>query len=420
MDLLFENANLLLRGGEAAQGSVGVSNGLITFVGQKPDGFIPDEVIDCQGDLLMPGLVDTHTHMPMSLLRGVGDDTPLAVWLSDHVGPLESQMDDFMIEVGARLALAELIRGGVTAVNDMHLIVQNVAGACEKAGMRALLSRGIMSFSQVENLAETQALLERYRDPAGLIRIAVAPHAEYTNTTESLLRSRELAQKYGAPLHIHVSETKKEHEECKERHGGMSPVRYLDSLGLLDERSLLAHCVWVEEEDVELIAARGASVLHCPQSNLKLGSGIAPVARMLEKGVCVTVATDGAASNNNLDMFEEMRLAALLAKGSSCDPELVPAKSAFAMATEYGAKALGYRGGVLEAGYAADLILLDLKKPHMQPVRDLLSNLVYAAGAGDVRMTMVNGRMLYRDGQLLTIDEEQLSRDVQTALERFA
>ncbi len=420
MRYLLKGAAVVLPSGNIEIADVGTEGQRIAFVGQAPAGFVADEIIDCTGCAIMPGLVNTHTHLPMSLLRGFGGDTTLQEWLTTHIFPREAKLDEGLISLGTRLALAELLRGGVTCVNDMYMRLNLMATECETAGMRAVLTNGVMKFGEGKDLAENVAMLEKWGNkPDSLVRIAMSAHAEYTNTDETILACREAAEKYGALFHIHVSETALEHRECKERHGGRTPAAYLHSLGVLSDKALLAHCVHAEPEDIALIAKTGAHVLHCPESNLKLGSGVAPVPAMVKAGVNVTIGTDGAASNNNLDMFEEMHLAAILHKGVTFDPTVIPAAQALAMATENSARALHFDGGRIEAGKVADLAVVDLRVPHLQPVNNLLSNLLYSAGAGDVRMTMVNGKLVYKDGDYLTIDMERLYSELDREIARL-
>jgi len=380
--------------------------------------------------LIFPGLVNAHTHASMTIFRGLAEDLPLMTWLHEYIFRVESRLRGEWVYWGAKLALCEMLRSGVTAFCDMYLFEPYVIRAVEEAGMRAALGEGLFDFPSPgygpleEGLRLTEDLLRAFeRHPR--IRIMVMPHAVYTCSPETLKKAAALAERYGARLHIHLSETREEVFQCLERYG-RRPVAHLEALGLLAENLHVAHAVELTEEEIELLAKRRVSVAHCPESNLKLGSGVARVPEMLKAGVRVTLGTDGPASNNDLDLLSEMRTAALLQKGLRRDPTVLPAREVLRMATEEGARALGFeRCGRLEPGYEADLAALDLRRPDLSPMHDPLALLVYSARAGAVREVMVAGRWLLREGRLLTLDEEEtrqwvagVAREIREFLEK--
>ncbi|QJA06769.1 amidohydrolase [Thermosulfurimonas marina] len=362
--------------------------------------------------LIFPGLVNAHTHASMTIFRGLAEDLPLMTWLHEYIFPVESRLRSEWVYWGAKLALCEMLRSGITAVCDMYLFEPYVIRAVEEAGVRAALGEGLFDFPSPgygpleEGLRLTEDLLRAFAGHPR-IRVMVMPHAVYTCSPETLKKAARLAERYGARLHIHLSETAEEVSQCLERYG-RRPVAHLEVLGLLGENLHVAHAVELTDEEIELLARKGVSVAHCPESNLKLGSGVARVPEMLEAGVRVTLGTDGPASNNDLDLLSEMRTAALLQKGLRRDPTVLPAREILRMATEEGARALGFeRCGRLEPGYEADLAVLDLTRPDLAPVHDPLALLVYSARAGAVREVMVAGQWLMREGQILTLDEEE-------------
>ncbi|MCR5808780.1 MAG: amidohydrolase [Clostridiales bacterium] len=422
LDTLIKNATVIpMTGeGEVYYGcSVGIKDGAIEFIGDgHPEA---SEVIDARGDIVMPGLVNAHAHTAMCVMRGYADDYALQSWLYDKVFPVEARLTERAIDAGARLGMAEMIRTGTTSFSDMYFCQPAVAKAVDKIGMRANLCNAVLAlgddyvFEKDRAVIETDELLKEY-GVKGRIRADVSIHAEYTSRPEIWKRVHEWAKEYGAVTHIHLSETKREQEEAKARHG-LSPAAAFDKYGIFDTKTLAAHGVWLEKSDMELLAKRGVSIAHCPVSNLKLGSGTADVAAMVRAGVNVCLGTDGACSNNSLDLFEELKLAALLAKGRSLDPTALPAYEALKMATVNGAKGQGREGetGVIEEGYRADLIMIDASSPHMRPIYDPISSVVYSARGSDVRMTMVDGKVLYLDGEYKTVDVKEAIREVEEA-----
>lgn len=371
------------------------------------------EIIDMGGRIVMPAMVNAHTHSAMTLFRGAADDLPLHRWLNERIWPMEARLDEEAVYWGSMLAIAEMIAGGVAAFNDMYFLTEQTVRAVEQTHLRATLPLAMTCDSQdpdviAAKLRPAVALFEKYHGCAnGRIRVTIAPHAEYTCSPGFLKACGEEAKRLGASIHIHISETIQEHEDCKARHG-KTPVALLKSLGVLDVPVLAAHCVFVEPEDMRIMAEHGVTVLHCPGSNLKLGSGIAPIPQLMKAGVNVALGTDSAASNNNLSMIEEMQLAALLHKGVARDAVLINAAQAFTMATKSGAKALHTGGGEVAAGQKADLTAIDIHRPHMTPVHNALGNVVYSAQSGDVWMTMVDGKILFKAGNYYTLDLERV------------
>src|SRR5574338_568377 len=422
-DLLLTNALVVTmddRFTVHANGSLAIQAGDILGVGENATAYDAAETIDCQGRVVMPGLINAHTHAPMTLLRGLADDLRLDVWLLGYMMPVEREFvrPDF-VALGTSLACAEMIRSGTTCFADMYYFEESVAEAAAAAGLRALCAQTVLKFpapdaaSFEDALARARAFIGRWKGHP-LVVPGVAPHAPYTCTTEILRASAELATEFDVPLHTHLAETSFEVEQSRAEHG-MPVIPWVAKQHIFDARVLAAHCVHVDEGEIRALKAAGAGIAHNPTSNLKLGSGIAPVARMLELGTAVGIGTDGSASNNDLDMFEEMRLAALLAKGVSGDPTALPARQAVAMATCLGAGAVHMQNmtGSLEPGKRADLIVVDLDRAHNVPRfgRDpnaIYAQLVYAAKASDVTDVICNGRWLMRDRRLLTLDESAL------------
>jgi 5-methylthioadenosine/S-adenosylhomocysteine deaminase len=415
-------------------GAIAIDAGEILAVGNVETHYDAAERIDCGGRVVMPGLVNAHTHAPMTLLRGLADDLRLDVWLMGYMMPVEREFvrPDF-VALGTQLACAEMIRSGTTCFADMYYFEDAVAQAAAAAGLRALCGQTVLKFpapdaaSFEDSLAHARDFIGRWNGHP-LIVPAPAPHAPYTCTVEILRACAELACEFDVPLHTHLAETGFEVEQSRREHG-MSVVPWVKRHRLFEARVLAAHCVHVDDGEMRTLKDSGVGVAHSPTSNLKLGSGVAPVTKMLELGVPVGIGTDGAASNNDLDMFEETRLAAVLAKGIAFDPTALPARQALAMATRIGASAvhLGDITGSLEPGKRADLIIVDLNETHNVPRfgRDsnaIYSQLVYATKSTDVVDVMCDGRWLMRDRRLLTVDEDELrfaARDVARRIDAF-
>jgi 5-methylthioadenosine/S-adenosylhomocysteine deaminase len=436
-DLLLTNAHVVTMDDAFtvfAAGAVAVAAGRIVGVGEVDSAFEPRETIDCRGRVVLPGLINAHTHAPMALLRGLADDLRLDVWLMGYMMPVEREFvrPDF-VALGTKLACAEMIRSGTTCFADMYYFEESVAEAAAAAGLRALCAQTVLKFPSPDAASFEDALDRAHRFISAwkgheLIVPAVAPHAPYTCTAEILRACADLACEFDVPLHTHLSETTVEVEQSRRQHG-MPSVPWVRKQRLFDARVLAAHCVHVDEGEMRTLKDAGAGIAHNPTSNLKLGSGVAPVVKMLELGTAVGIGTDGSASNNDLDMFEEVRLAALLAKGLSGDPTALPAREALAMATRVGARAIHASAttGSLEPGKRADLIVVDLDQAHNVPKFDRDANsvyarLVYASKAHDVVDVMCNGRWLMRDRRLLTLDEDELrsaAADIARRIDRF-
>jgi 5-methylthioadenosine/S-adenosylhomocysteine deaminase len=397
-------------------GAVAVRGERIAAVGTRAEidaRYQAKQRVDRPDAILAPGLINTHTHAAMSLMRGIADDRNLQDWLTNFIFPAEAKnVTADYVRWGTRLGCLEMLLGGTTTFTDMYYFEDTVAEAAKEAGMRGVLGETVIGFpvpdakTPADALKFTERYIQRFRGDA-LIVPAVAPHALYTNSDETLKAARALANRYNAPLLIHISETKKENDdEFAKRHA--TPTKTLDSLGIFAGRTVAAHCVWTDGGDIAILKARNVGVAHCPSSNMKLASGVAPVVRMLAAGVNVGLGPDGpAGSNNDLDLFEEMDLASKLAKVTALDPTVLPATTALEMATIRGARALGLEKeiGSLEAGKRADLIAVRLDQPNAAPLYEPASQMVFALKAGDVRDVMVNGRAVVRDSRIQTLDE---------------
>lgn len=370
------------------------------------------ELVDATGCVVMPGLVNTHTHASMTIFRGLADDLPLREWLEKHIFPAEKKLSEEWVFWGAMLACAEMIASGTTTFCDMYLFEHKVAEVVDKTGLRAVLGEVLYDFPSPhygeleKGLYFTKRFIEEWKGHER-IKISVDPHAVYTCSPELLLECFSIAETYDVPFVIHLAETEDEVQESLRRYG-KSPVKHLADLGILSERVIADHCVWLSKEDMELIAGRKVKVVHNPESNLKLASGIAPVPQLLNLSVTVSLGTDGCASNNDLDMFSEMDTCAKLHKGVLRDPTVLPAKTVLKMATVGGAESLGWETGVLKPGMLADIIIVDFNKPHLTPCYDPISHIVYTARGGDVRDVMVDGVWLMKNGDFTTIDLEEV------------
>lgn len=381
-----------------------------------------DRVINGDKLIVMPGLVNTHGHAAMTLFRSYADDMPLKDWLEKKIWPIEEHLTGDDVYWGTMLALAEMIKGGTTTFTDMYFFMDRVAEATAESGIRAILSRGLIGFGPTAEagLNETKVFIENWHGAEnGRINIMLGPHAPYTCPPAFLQKVIDLAVKTNRPIQIHLSETRQEVDDSLNEHGSRPP-KLLYDLGLFDIPVIAAHCVHLNDDDIVMLAEKNVGVAHNPGSNLKLGSGIAPVAKMLQNGIKVGIGTDGASSNNNLDMVEEMRLAALLAKGISLDPTLINALTALHMATAMGAETLFMEyTGKLREGWKADLIGLRFDRPHLTPLHDPLAHLVYAASAADVDLVMVDGRVILENGELKTLDEEKIKFEAARCAERL-
>jgi 5-methylthioadenosine/S-adenosylhomocysteine deaminase len=424
-DILITNGHVLTMDpavGDLEMGEIAIEGSKIVYVGTSYGGSA-EHVIDAKGMVVMPGLVNTHSHAGMTLLRGYADDLPLSSWLEDRIWPAEARLTPEDVYIGTKLACLEMIKSGTTLFADMYFYMDNVARAVKECGIRAALSYGMIDLGDknkaASELEEGRRFVDEYNNAAnGRITAMYGPHAPSTCSREFLIRIREQARKDHVKVHIHVLETEAELNQMKEQFG-MCSVNMLDEAGFLDGDVLAAHCIWLSEGDMDILRDRGVNVSHNPVSNMKLASGIAPVPGLLERGVNVSLGTDGCASNNNLDMFEEMKMAALIHKVNSMDPTIMNAKTILKMATTNGAKALGLRAGMLKEGYYADLIIVDMNRPHLTPVYDISSHLVYSARGSDVATTIVNGQVLMKDGIVLCMDENEILQQATEISERL-
>ncbi len=406
---------------EVLRGDVLIEGDRIAGVGEVRRG--ADIVIDGRGKAAMPGLINAHTHLAMTLFRGFADDMELMSWLTDRIWPLEAKLTGEDVYWGALLGCLEMIRGGTTCFVDQYFFMDSVAKAVEETGLRGVISHGIIDLgdeSRMEkDLKEAVRIVREFHGKAdGRILAMLGPHSTYSCSRECLVRVRELANQLGVRILIHLAESERDVESTVSLHG-RRPVEFLDEIDFLGPDVLAAHCVHVSEREIQILRGHDVKVAHNPTSNLKLASGIAPVWDYIRSGITVTIGTDGAASNNNLDMLEEVRMCSLLAKVRSGDPTAVDAMTALRMATVNGARAIGLGGelGSIEAGKRADIILVDLRRPHLTPLHSVASHLVYSSGGSDVSTVIVNGRILMRDGRILCADEEQVMERAQRVAE---
>ncbi len=345
---------------------------------------------------VLPGLINSHTHSAMTLLRGYADDLPLKSWLEEKIWPAEAKMTGKDIYRGSDIAIMEMLDSGTTCFNDMYWEPEQTAKAGRKRGIRSFLGVVLLDFQARGGKEHAVEFVKNFHDN-GTVKITCAPHSIYTVCKENLIWARDFAQKHGLHLHIHASETEGEVKECLQKNG-LRPIQYLHNLGLLGPKTTLAHCVWLSGAEIKLLVKTGTSVVHCPTSNLKLASGIMPFGKLASSGVNIALGTDGACSNNTLDMFSEMKIAALIHKADEMDPAVASAQEILDTATINGAKALGLEKelGSLESGKYADVIVLDLDRPHLTPLNNVISHLVYSAKGSDVETTIVNGKIVSR------------------------
>jgi 5-methylthioadenosine/S-adenosylhomocysteine deaminase len=411
------------------RGALGVDGDRITYVGPVPpmeELSSYDEVIDMSGKAILPGLVNTHCHAAMSLLRGYADDLPLKTWLEEKMWPLEARFTRTQVYAGTALSVLEMIQSGTTCFLDMYDHMDAVAQVVEESGIRARLCRGVIGLGgkdiQEHKFKDAVQFASEYHGAAeGRITTMLAPHAPYTCPPDYIRRFVEKAAEMNLPIHTHMSETRAEVEQ-NVRDYGVRPVEHLRRLGFFDLPSLVAHAVHLTDEEIDILAEHNVKVAHNPGSNLKLGSGIAPIPKMLKKGIRPGLATDSSASNNNLDMLEEIQLAALIHKGANEDPEAVPASVALKMGTVWGAESLflEHEIGSLEPGKKADFITIDLTGPHMQPLHDVVSHIVYSASRSDIRDVYVDGKPVMRNRECLTMDEEKIRFEATRAFQEIA
>lgn len=424
MEILFKNATVVTVDDEnflIENAFLGIDDGKIVYLSQKEPKISAKREIDATGKVLMPGLINSHTHIPMSVLRGYADDFALHEWLYENIFPAEAKLDAKCVEIGAKIAIAELLSTGTTSITDMYFCEPTVAEVVKNTGIRANLCNATLFFGEkYDNLEdnaykEFEVLLEKYHNcDNGRIKIDAGIHGEYTTNKDVWEFWRDTAKKNNLNIHIHVSESEKEHIECKERHNGLTPVQVFEKYGVVECQTNMAHCVHIEECDMEIMAKNNATAVHNPISNLKLGSGIANISKMLEKGVNVALGTDSVASNNTHDLFEEMKMSALLAKGTTKNPQVVSAKQAIKMATINGAKAQNRENlGKLIEGFCADIIMIDFENIAHMPTYDVLSAIVYNTTGSDVVLTMVDGKILYENGEFSTIDVKDSKNQLQ-------
>ena len=401
-------------------GNIGIADGKILFADAEPasvDRFRarshePLEEIEGEGMVALPGFINLHNHVSMSLMRSYADDMPLMPWLNDKIWPFEAKLNGEDIYLGAKLGIAEMLLGGTTTFVDMYWHSDRVADAVSEMGIRGVVCPTFVGANYDNFEPEAIRMAEKYGSKKGRIQIMLAPHAAYTCPPDTLKKALKIADRYGLGIQIHVSETLDEQRMIREQYG-KTPVAHLRDVGLFERPVLAAHCVYVDEADMEIMARCGVSVAHNPQSNMKLASGIAPVSRMLEAGINVGIGTDGPSSNNDLDMWEELRTASLLQKVATLNPCVLTAYQTLRMATVHGAKAIGREGelGVIAPGALADLMLVDMRRTHLSPQNDLIANLVYCGKASDVDTVIVDGQVVVKEHQLLTADVQTLCRD---------
>lgn len=408
------------------EGCLVIQDDRIQYVGktvQEPLEMF-DEVIDGTGKLYMPGLVNTHGHAAMSLLRGFGDDLALQVWLEQKMWPMEAKFTSKDVHAGTALSVLEMLKGGTTAFVDMYDHMDQVAMVVEEAGIRGCLTRGVIGLCppdvQEHKLQDAIQFAKNWHGKAdGRITTMIAPHSPYTCPPDYIEKFVQASYDLNLPMHTHMSETRREVQQNIDEYG-LRPAHHLKNLGVFDRPTLIAHGVHLTDEELDILAEHQVHVSHNPGSNLKLASGVARVPEMISMGIRVSLGTDGAASNNNLDMFEEMRLAALIHKGVSGDPVAIPAIQALQMATEDGAKSIWLEDvGGLQAGMKADLVALDIDQPHFLPRSNLISHVVYSASAHDVVDVMVDGRWIVRNRECLTMDEEKVKREAELTFDRL-
>lgn len=382
-------------------------------------------VIDCSGLLIMPAFYNTHAHSPMSLMRGFGENMALDEWLNKKIWPFEAHLNSDSIYWGTLLSMAESIKNGIVSTSDMYYFTSDMVRAYKDAKIKGNISRALVNFDQskFEDMESVAEMKKAFEELNGIeddrIIIEASIHGEYTSDEATVRSLAEFAKTKNMRMHIHLSETQKEHQDCIDKRG-VTPCKYFDDCGLFDVPTVAAHCVWISEEDMDILRDKKVNVSHNPQSNCKLASGIAPYHDMLEKGINVTLGTDSVASNNSLNFFETMKLSGLLAKVRSLDPTLVSPKDILYSATRGGAIAQGREDcGIIKTGYRADFIALDLSSPSMNPVHDITNNLVFSADPSDIKITVCDGNILYQDGNFAHLDIEEIVRETKIQTDRI-
>lgn len=428
MRQLLKNAMIYTPDGVIEDGFIAVNGDTIEAISaQRPAGEFDCEK-DMRGKLLLPGLVNGHTHISMTLLRGVGTDLPLQKWLFDEIFPVEARLTEEDIAAGANLAMLEMLRSGTTSFSDMYFYSDRLADTVCRSGIKANICQHVQAFDAKARYADNEQarkMEQLYKNwhgaGNGRIRVDGCLHGEYTCFSEDVAMGvAAFTKDNDLHMHIHMSETASEHRECQGRRDGLTPAGWFYKMGVFDVPCSAAHSVWVSDEDIALMAEKNVTAVHNPSSNMKLGSGFAPIPAMVAKGVRVALGTDGAASNNDLDMMEELHLASLIHNGHHCDATLLPAKTMIEVATRNGALAQGREDtGVLAAGKKADIIAIDMNKPHLYPCLDAAGLVTYAAQGSDVCMTMVDGKILYENGEYLTLDREKIMAEAKNAVARL-
>lgn len=411
MNILIKDANVILPEGIVKQADIAIKDDMIVSIGEVSEGFVADKTIDGKDKLATAGFVNAHTHVSMTLLRSYADDMQLMDWLENKIWPIEAKMKKEDIYWGAMLGIAEMIKGGTTTFADMYGDMEQVAQACIDTDIRAVLSRGMIGVAPngMQALEENKELFRDFNNANnGKITVMFGPHAPYTCPPDFLRKVVAASEEYDAEIHIHLAETKGEVENCLKDYG-KTPIALMEEVGILDRGVLAAHCVHLTDEDIAIMKKHNVRVAHNPGSNMKLASGIAPVPQLLKAGVCVGLGTDGASSNNNLDMLEEINLATLLHKVNTLDPLAIPAFEGIKMGTEYGAKAVGLNNvGLIKEGYKADIVLFDMSSLQCYPRHDLISLLAYSMNSSMVDTVLIDGKVVLENKTFTTIDEEKI------------
>ena len=425
--ILIKNALILNPNNfENTKQSLLIKGNLIAEIADEIDEAGVEKIIDADDKILLPGLINTHTHLSMTLFRGLADDLSLDSWLNDHIWPMEANLNGDYCYIGALLGAIEMIKSGTTTFSDMYFYMEDVARAVEDAGIRAVLSYGMIDFGDAERreneINQNMTLFNSCNGMAnGRIKVFLGPHSPYTASEDLLKKVRELADEYNMGIHIHVSETQKEINDSLDEKG-LRPFEYLEKIGFLGPDVVAAHCVWLSDEEIEIIKKHGVKVSHNPCSNMKLASGVSPVSKLIENDICVSIGTDGASSNNNLDLIEELKTASLLQKVSTLDPKVLSSDEAIEMATIKGAETLGLSEeiGSIEVGKKADIILIDTNAANMTPdSSSLSSNVIYSANGSNVDTTICDGKILMENKKLTELDENEIYAKARQAIKEL-